>query len=216
MGAVAKVPAGSTPSLGALAFAGALTVEAAQAGNVPAAIADYEGWLAKTLAVREPAFDGEHSKRVRNALKLIGMKIDPKMDMEQCATWLTAMTVALSNLPPLVIVEAAGAAIHIPMRFLNEVDQHVRTEAEKIQGRHRVALIRLRQMQAEIERASQPKLEGPPTEPKEYTLDEWRKIRAYRDGLGARLLDLALSGGRISQEDFDTINREWNEEKKDD
>jgi len=217
VGDVATVPAGSTLDLAAVAFRGSIALADAEGVDVGEVISAYERRLALSLADRDPMFNGDATAKVRTALKLIGMKIDPRMDEEQAMTWLTAVAMALSDFPWWVITAAVPDAIRVPMRFLNEVDGVVREKAEAVMSRHRVALIRLRALEREIADAAKPKLtapegwnggERPPLKP-----DELRKLGGST--LGRAVLEMGRSAGHVSQEDFDAAISLPEEEKID-
>jgi hypothetical protein len=125
------------------------------AADVAMAIGQFEAGLVP-LGQAEPKLDGEGASLVRQWLRPIGMKIAPAMDEKVAGKWLSAVVMALRDFPAKVTAQAARAAIMIPMAYLNEVDGHVRAEAEKIMGRHRTALRRLRAMQEAIARAAAP------------------------------------------------------------
>lgn len=165
------------------------------------AIVAYEDSLTP-LADAEPSFDGPASKGLRDWLKPIGMKIAPTMAPEVCSTWLTAVVMALSDFPAKVATQAARNAIRVPMQFLNEVDGHVRTEAEKLMGRHRTALSRLHRMRAEIERAAQPAQPqiAAPLEDEPMTDAE---IRA----LSPQFRRIGLERGWLTQEQIDAADQ---------
>jgi hypothetical protein len=168
----------------------ATTIQTYEAGLVP--LAD-----AESLERDEHDQFGPGMTMVRTWLKPIGMKIAPTMSEAQCSAWLTAVAMALSDLPAKVAAQAARAAIHIPMTFPNEVDGHVRAEALKIMDRHRRALRRLRALHDEIARAMhpQPVLTGPdPLTP--FTADEIRKMTADVRSLG-------LKCGALTQQEID-------------
>lgn len=217
MGDVATAPAGSTLDLAAIAFRGSVALADAEGVNVADVIAAYERRLGLTLADRDPMFNGDATAKVRTALKLIGMKIDPRMDEEQAMTWLTAVAMALSDFPWWVITAAVPAAIRVPMRFLNEVDGVVREKAEDVMRRHRVALYRLRALEREIANAAKPKLEAPEGwdggDRPPPTKEELRKMA--RSELGITVLRLGLGNGHIAQEDFDAAISLRKEEKID-
>jgi hypothetical protein len=130
-------------------------VAAVDADDVAKALAGYEAGLT-ALATTEPMLDGGGAAMVRKWLKPIGMKIAPAMGEDVAADWLTAVMMALSDFPAKVTAQASRLAIRVPMSFLNEVDGHVRAEAEKIMGRHRTAIARLKAMREEILRAATP------------------------------------------------------------
>ena len=200
VGEIATVPAGSTPDLAALAFRGSIALADAEGVEVGEVIAAYEKRLATSLADRDPMFNGDATVKVRTALKLIGMKIDPRMDEEQAMTWLTAVAMALSDFPWWIITAAVPLAIRVPMRFLNEVDGVVREKCVEVMSRHRVALIRLRALEREIADAAKPKLPPAPP-PKPIGPEEYRAMA--RTDMGRTLLRMGLGAGHITQEDFD-------------
>ncbi len=212
VGEIATVPAGSTPDLAALAFRGSIALADAEGVEVGEVIAAYEKRLAVSLADRDPMFNGDATAKVRTALKLIGMKIDPRMDEEQAMTWLTAVAMALSDFPWWIITAAVPLAIRVPMRFLNEVDGVVREKCEEVMARHRVALIRLRALQREIADAAKPKLPPAPP-PKPIGPEEYRVMAKTEMGRG--LLRIGLGAGHITQEDFDAAMSPPEEEKID-
>ncbi|WP_404711503.1 hypothetical protein [Sphingomonas sp. MMS24-J13] len=181
-------------------LAGALDSLAGE--DLGATITAYEASLAplneiERLERDENGHFGRWMTELRTWLKPIGMKISPTMSPEQCSAWLTAVAIALSDLPPKVATQAARAAIHIPMSFMNEVDGHVRAEAIKIMGRHKTALRRLHAMQAEILRAAnpQPALSAP--DPFErYTAEEIRRMSPHIRSIG-------LTCGALTQAEID-------------
>lgn len=217
MGDVATVPAGSTHDLAAAAFRGSVALTDAEGIDVGEVIVAYERRLALSLADREPEFDGEATAKVRTSLKFIGMKIDPRMDGEQAMTWLTGMAMALSDFPWWVITAAVPAAIRVPMQFLNQVDGVVREKAEEVMSRHRVALIRLRALQREIENAAKPKLTAPEgwngAERPMPKAEELRRLGCTT--MGRTVLSLGLANGHLTQEDFDAAISLPEEEKSD-
>lgn len=205
VGDVATVPAGSTHDLAAAAFRGSVALTDAEGIDVGEVISAYERRLALSLADREPMFNGDATAKVRTGLKFIGIKIDPKMEEEKAATWLTSVAMALADFPWWVIVAAAGEAIRVPMKFLNEVDGVVREKAEEVMSRHRVALIRLRALQREIDRAAKPTLTAPEgwngAERPMPKAEELRRLGCTT--MGRTVLSLGLANGHLTQEDFD-------------
>ena len=130
-------------------------------GEDPAAAVTLYADSLAPLAEVDPELTGSAALEARKWLKPIGMKIAPTMSQEQCSTWLNALMLALSDFPPRVIMQAARSAIRIPMEFMNQVDGHVRAEAEKIMKRHRLALFRLQRLRDAVARASAPVLSAP-------------------------------------------------------
>lgn len=198
---------GSMRELARLALSTEWTSEKGMAvlngANPQDAIAAYEAGL-KPLAEAEPNFDGPGSKGLRDWLKPIGMKISPSMAPEVCSTWLTAVVMALSDFPAKVATQAARNAIRTPMQFLNEVDGHVRAEAEKLMETHRYALRRLRWMKEDIERAAkpqQPQIASPGEDGRPLTNAE---IRA----LAPTFRRIGLANGWLTQEQIDAADAE--------
>jgi hypothetical protein len=150
----------------------------------------------------EPKLDGAGAADVRMWLKPIGMKIAPSMGEEVCRTWLSAVVMALSDFPASAVAAAARSAIRIPMQYLNEVDGHVRIEAEKEMQRRRTALRRLRLMLDEIMRASapeQPLLQAPEDGATPLSPAELRALPAHLRRLG-------LNAGWVTQEELDAAD----------
>lgn len=144
-------------------------------GDVEGALSLLDGWL-RPLKLAEPVamvrderadlgfrFEGDGTARLVDALRPLGMKVNPTMEPRQVGGWLAAMVAALSDLPSRVVVRAAQDAIHTPVRFLNEIEGVVRERAEPIHSRYRVARLRLEAFRREMARAATPAL--PPPEP---------------------------------------------------
>lgn len=104
----------------------------------------------------DPDIDGKLCLALGDALAMICTKIAPTISVEQSKGWITVMQLALSDLPGRVAIEAAQAALHVPMRFLNEVEGVMREKAEAITSRRRGALWRLRQLRDAMEAARSP------------------------------------------------------------
>lgn len=180
-------------------------IEVLGAEDPDVAISAYEDGLVPLMEAEslERGRNGEFGPgmtALRTWLRPIAMKIAPTMETELSSDWLTAVAMALSDFPAKIAVQAARAALHIPMNYLNEVDGHVRVEAERLMERHRNALWRLRQMREEIERAARPPV--PQLEAVEdvqpWTLEQARGTPAY-------LLDVGLRAGFISREIHDQV-----------
>lgn len=200
MGEMVGVSAGSTPSVTSLAQGASWDLEAAKSivlaakegFDLDGSIKSYQVWLGRGLRDYEPGLDGKRTEGVRNALKPIGIKVDPKMEPEICAAWLSVMAMALRDLPPRVIIEAAEEAILTPIRFLNEVDGIIRKEAEKIMVRHRLAILRMLELKRALGQASRPALTADPIKP---TREDYMK--AGRGELGRALLRMGNKAGMI-------------------
>lgn len=181
--------------------------------DVPATIAAYEASMAPLGSVERLARSadggfGPGFTALRQALKLIGMKIAPTMSAQQCDGWLSAVSIALSDFPAKVAVQAARAALHVPMSFLNEVDGHVRAEAVRLMERHDLALRRLRSMAAEIERAARPanpQLAAP--------AQDQRLTGAEIRALSGPFLRIGLEQGWVTQDEVDAAIAEAADEQ---
>lgn len=189
MGTVAKIPAGANADRDMAAFA--LTSEAwgdevmerfAEIGGDP------EGALARLNAMTVPAKDREargvipdesvpsgyrfegKTRDLSLALRAIGAKISPTMSEEQVGVWLSAMVTALSDLPFAFSIKGAQEAIHVPMKFLNEVEGVVREKAEGAATRHRLAVYSIRRFMRQLEEAKKSALPPPP--PRVWTQED--------------------------------------------
>lgn len=137
---------------------------------------------------------GKRTAELKSALGLIGAKIAPTMSVEQSAAWAAAMVMALSDLPAAFALRGARDALHVPIRFMNEVEGAVREKADAARERHLTALHRLRRFKRDIESAGKPKLAAPEVPP------------ITQDGINAMPLELRRMGlrlGHITQEQFD-------------
>lgn len=152
---------------------------------------------------------GPRTDRLIKAVQMIGAKISPTMDKEQADAWVSAVVIALSDLPFAFAQRGAEEAIHVPMKFLNEVETAVRDKAKDAEARHSLAVLRLERLKREIDSASQPKLEPPkPMTPEEY--------QAELNGTGRPFLDILLKAQAISQEQFDTAVEAQGKDETDD
>lgn len=153
----------------------------------------------------DPRLTGPAARKARDWLKPIGMKISPTMSLEQCSDWLNAEMLALSDFPARVIMQAARNAIRIPMQFLNQVDGHVRAEAEKIMVRHRRALFRLERLCEAIAKAGEPALQAPEGyeggNVPPMSIEELKA--SIGSPVGAAIIRMGLSAGYIDPADYE-------------
>ncbi|WP_088367531.1 hypothetical protein [Sphingomonas dokdonensis] len=162
--------------------------------DVPALIESYERGLV-ALKEAEPkglgasGKPGKLSSGLADDLALLCTKIAPTIAVEQADAWNKVMVTALSDLPGRVAREAAQAALHTPMRFLNEVEGVIREKAVPIGYRHSMALRRLRELEAAIRRAlepDQPALAAPNPEP-ELTVEQIRALTPELRSIGVKI-----------------------------
>lgn len=146
---------------------------------------------------------GEKTSALVRSLSTIGAKIAPTMGDEQTKAWIAAMVEALSDLPYAFALRGTRDAVHVPMRFLNEVEAAIRDKADLARARHQAALYRLQAFERMLKTAAAPKL--PPPEAKELTAAD---IAA----MPLRLRQLGLKLGHITQEQFDEAERTTNAE----
>lgn len=102
--------------------------------------------------------ESAEARAMVEALKMIGRKIRPEYSASQASHWCAALVAALSDLPPAVAVAACKAAIHQPVEFPGQVERVIRAGAEKIIGRHKMAVAYLQGLRREILSRSQLRL----------------------------------------------------------
>jgi hypothetical protein len=141
---------------------------------------------AGTVALKtiDPALKGEEAIRVADALRPFGAKIAPTIRASEARAWRMALVIALSDLPPLIALRAAKRAIHVPMQFLNEVEGHIRAAATEMVEQQRVALVRLRRLHEELDRALNAPPALPAPEPEPVTEEEVQQLNAFLRGCG--------------------------------
>lgn len=219
MGELANAPHGSTPEreLAALALdVSGWTEDAAfkavENGALVDAAADRLAMLAMPASKVEPngMVDGKRGPRTDKligALSMIGAKIAPTMSQEQTQVWIAAMCKALSDLPFAFAQKGAEDAIHVPMKFLNEVEGVIREKSKLAEDRHQMATRRLLWLKREIAEAARPKLPPlPPPEPREMTQD-------HINAMPKPLLLAGLNAGYITQEQFDIATSKDEQER---
>lgn len=135
-------------------FTVATGIEQFKPDEIAQAIAELEN--PASLAKLEPKLDGAMSKSLLDHLRPIGAKIAPLLNDDQALSWRSAVVLALSDLPPRIALYATRKAIHVPMVHLNRVDGVIRELGAEAIEKQKVALHRLKMMQAEIERAAKP------------------------------------------------------------
>lgn len=185
--------------------------KAARFGDPDASLEVLERWMVP-LKLQEPhgmvgdentplgfRFEGKATSLLADALRPIGMKINPALSPQQVGGWLAAMIAALSDMPPRVSIKAAQEAIHVPMKFLNEVETAIRSKAENVSARYALAKTRLEKMKREMAAAANP---VPQIEArKELTAADMKEMAG--NDMGRMVLRLGLAAGHVTQEQFD-------------
>lgn len=144
-------------------------------------------------------FDGQATERLADALRPIGIKLNPTMSAEQVGAWIAAMVASLSDLAPRVAIRATLDAVHVPIRFFPEVEAVIREKAIAHERRYRTAIMRLESLYRKVAEAAVPKPALPDPEP--LTLEQC--CAAARSEIGQAGLRLALRLGHIEQAMFD-------------
>lgn len=175
------------------------SLEVLERWMMPLKLQEPEGMVRDEDAELGFRFNGRATSLLADALRPIGMKINPALAPQQVGGWLAAMIAALSDMPPRVSIKAAQEAIHVPMKFLNEVETAIRSKAETVSARYALAKSRLEKMKREMAAASNatPKLEAP----KELTPEDMKSMAG--NDMGRMVLRLGLAAGHITQEQFD-------------
>jgi hypothetical protein len=172
-------------------------------------IAEYEQSLAP-LKEREPKLDGATSKNLADALRPMGAKIAPTMSTEQATAWLAAMVMALSDLPEIGVVKAAREAIHVPIRFPNEVDGVIRAKSEEVMYRHHRAIRRLRGLREMIDMPGKMARSLPPPLSADQDPITAEEIRAMTPSM----IRIGLANGWLTQAEVDAALPEPASEEK--
>lgn len=130
-------------------------------------------------------FKGNRSKIIADGLRPVGIKISGRMSSGEANAWLASMILALSDLPFAYLRRAIEEVIHVPMKFLNEVETEIRIKAKSSAARHNVALANLKRLEREIELANNGVKALPAPEP--MTDDDLQSMDEplRRIGLGA-------------------------------
>lgn len=137
-------------------------------------------------------FEGKRTRIIADGLKPLGIKVQGRMSADEANVWIGAMVLALSDLPFAFLKRGIMDALHVPFRFLNEIEGVIRERAALAEGRHRHAMRRLR----EFERSLRPVEKALPSPERDLTQDE---INA----LDRTFLNMGLKAGFITKEQFD-------------
>lgn len=95
-------------------------------------------------------FTGKRAKIIRDGLRPIGIKISGRMSTGEANAWFAAMILALSDLPFSYLRRAIDEVVHVPMKFLNEVETEIRIKAKASATRHNLALMNLKRLEREL------------------------------------------------------------------
>ena len=91
---------------------------------------DALAYRCKPLNEIEPECDGPLSKEAGDLLRPIGAKVSPGLSLEQATAWRKAVVMALSDMPPDILLISLRKALHVPFKFLNEVEEAVRNHSK--------------------------------------------------------------------------------------
>lgn len=130
----------------------------------------------------EPGLDGQVSRLVEDGLRPIGAAVDPRLSPEQAKAWRKALLLKLSNIPGDVLVAAVRRSLHTSFRFLGDVEEDVRQQAERIKLERRVALMRLERWQRDLPQ-DVPALPAPEAKP--ITPEELEAVNSLMRSIGS-------------------------------
>lgn len=152
----------------------------------------------------EPKLNGSLTATLRAHLNTIGAKIRPDLSVEQSQSWVNALLIALSDLPPHVAAKATQRALHIPFQFPSEVEAKIRELADEHLARIATAIRRMDAVLAAINEALNPKptlADQRPPEERDKALSDREVHKLQRGGgPGPSIVRLGLTLGYIKPE----------------
>jgi len=163
---------------------------------IAAALAQVELNLAPVP--REPEPRAQWNKAMDECLRRLAVKIAPGMSPAQSEEWRKVMVAALRDLPAMVALTAAKRALHVPMQFMNQIEDAVRNAAAQVITEHRIATERLRLLAIQMKQAGLSRIEDRRADP----LTE-AEIAALTPAMRA----MGLKCGAITQEQIDAATR---------
>ncbi len=136
---------------------------------------------------RRAAWEAAIDERLRR----LAAKVLPTASPDAAKAWRDAMVEALSDLPAMIALTAAKRAIHLPFRFIGEVEPGIREIATSMIDRRSARRAGLERLREALRRAALPQKALPA--PGEISDDG---IRA----MSTEMRQLGLTGGFITQE----------------
>jgi hypothetical protein len=157
------------------------------------------------LLTYEPKLDGALTKRLHDHLNTIGAKIRPDLSSEQAQSWVSALIIALSDLPPHVATKATQRALHIPFQYPSEVEAKIRELADEHLARIAMAIRRMDAIKAAIAEALNPTHKAVedkrPAEEREKALPDSEVHKLQRQGgMGLQVVKMGLTLGYVKPE----------------
>lgn len=113
------------------------------------------------VAIQQAIAANPDTPAILEGLKMIGRNIMPNASEETAAHWCGSIIAALSDLPATVVLPAVKDALHLPLKFGNEVHPAIRECAKKHQASYETAQLRLKNLKRELENPKQPRLPAP-------------------------------------------------------
>lgn len=108
-------------------------------------------------------FVGRMTCLLVDALRPLAVKTSGKIGSpppRDIGVWLASMVAALGDIPPRIAVRAANDALHVPIRFPNEIESAIREVAKGVKIRYDLARTRLERMKRDAEKSSSREHEG--------------------------------------------------------
>lgn len=127
-------------------------------------------------------------------LRRLAVKVSPGMSPAQTKEWRTVMTRALRDLPGMIALTAAKRALHVPMQFMNQIEDAVRTAAAQVIAERRLAIERLRLLAVQMRQAHIPRIEDRRADP---------LTDAEIAAMSPTMRAMGLKTGAITQEQID-------------
>ena len=153
------------------------------------------------LVTYEPRLDGSLSATVRAHLNTIGAAMRPDLSGDQAASWVNAMLIKLSDLPPNVAAKATERALHVAFEFPSQVEAKVRELAQEHIDRIDQAIRRMAALIAAIHEALNPRPRLTTTVDDDKPMDDAEVHELQRKGgMCKAILNLGLSRGFIRPE----------------
>ena len=173
-----------------------------QPASIRATRVELERTATVSLRHHEPKLDGSLCATIKGYLSTIGAKIRPDLSPDQAMSWVNAMVIALSDLPPNVAHKATERALHVPFQFPSEVEVKLREFADEHMERMATAIRRLKAMEDEINRAIHGKPQLTDERPVHGPVIETAEVRRMLSmgGTPAAVVSLGVKLGYITED----------------